>query len=351
MDDHRTGNDRTGTETALWAWFLFGESGLPTQRAKALLAAWTARGLSLQEALARLPQDALALGLTPAERAHLQAPPQAPPAVTAMRWDDPRYPPGLEALPLKRRPALLFYEGEPDLLARPLIYLAPGELDDVATRKLREVISLLIGEDLLLSFYEDSPQGHVLFEEMAYGSGEALLFARAGLEARSPSDHEQVLLADNRLLVVSPLPSRAPATPGWDGVLQEVAMAAAERALLSGAASHAPGAIPGLSAKPTLSLSPVPTGTPVPSNVELAEVPADVLPWIDRLFTTEELELVAKDAVAATTARDEQATEAADLGQVDLGPPPSPEEILETLSKGGTVPDSLRRRLLGNDAD
>ncbi|MGC9523019.1 MAG: hypothetical protein ACP5HG_14190, partial [Anaerolineae bacterium] len=345
---------RPDPETALWAWLLFGESGIPTQRAKALLSEWTTQGVTLQSIVARLPQDASTFGLTRAEGACLQQRPDALPAVTALRWDDVRYPPGLEGLPLKLRPALLFYDGEPDLLLRPLVYLAPGELDDVASRRLHEAISLLMGEDLLLAAYEGSQQADLLVEELVYGSGEALLFARSGIGARTPSEREHALLASQQLLVVSPLPPHADARSAWERVLRAVAIAAAERVLLAGAVAQAPGEVPELGDKPALSLSPPPTGTILPPNVELAEAPVDVLPWIDRLFTIAGGELVVADAAtpdAATRAANHKggAEDDAKLGQVDLGPPPSPDEILETLSRGGAVPEALRRRLLGED--
>ncbi|NBD35472.1 MAG: hypothetical protein GVY30_05685, partial [Chloroflexi bacterium] len=60
-------------DIALWYWFLF-ESNLSTQRAKTLLADWQKRDLSLEDVLARLPQEANSLGLTPQEARQLRPP-------------------------------------------------------------------------------------------------------------------------------------------------------------------------------------------------------------------------------------------------------------------------------------
>jgi len=332
-------------DAALWAWFLFG-SGLPTLRAKTLLGTWHTQSLTLQAALARLPGDAAALGLTPAEAARL-SPPEALPELQALTWDASLYPAGLHRLPVKLRPALLYYRGEPTLLSRPIITLAPGSLDHGRQDHLREVINLLLGEELLLAAYEGSDQATLLMEEMTYSPGETLLFARAGLEARAPSGTESQLIGDARLLVLSPLPPTAPHRSAWDRLLTQVALAAADRIILSGDTAQQPHAVTGLGTTPTLALSGTPPDIRVPaaqmpSNIQVTNAPADVLLWVESLFPEHELEGTA----GQTTVTDDVSAYA--LPEEDLGPPPSTDEILATLGRGGTIPEALRRRLEGN---
>ncbi len=327
-------------DAALWAWFLF-DSGLPTQRAKSLLDAWHTQSLTLQAALALLPGDAVALGLAPAEAARL-SPPEALPELQALTWDASLYPAGLNRLPVKLRPALLYYRGEPTLLVRPIITLAPGSLGQGPQDHLREVINLLLGEELLLAAYEGSDQATLLMEEMAYGQGEILLFANAGLEARDPSGTESRLLDDGRTLVLSPLPPRAPHRPAWDSILTQVALAASDRIILSGDKAQQPHTVTGLGSTPTLALSGTPPDVRVPANIQVTDAPADVLLWVESLFPERELE----GTSGQTTATADVPSYA--LPEEDLGPAPSTKEILATLGKGGTIPEALRRRLEGD---
>jgi hypothetical protein len=332
-------------DAALWAWFLF-DNGLPTQRAKALLDAWHTQSLTLQDALARLPSDAAALGLTPAEAARL-SPPEALPELQALTWNASLYPAGLHRLPVKLRPALLYYRGEPTLLSRPIITLAPGSLDQSPQDNLREVINLLLGEELLLAAYEGSDQATLLMEEMTFSQGEILLFANAGLEARDPSGTESRLLGDGRTLVLSPLPPAAPHRPAWDSILTQVALAASDRIILSGDMAQQPHTVTGLGTTPTLALSGIPPDVRVPaaqmpSNIQVTDAPADVLLWVEGLFPEHELEGTAGQTTATAD------VSAYALPEEDLGPAPSTKEILATLGKGGTIPEALRRRLVGD---
>jgi len=333
-------------DAAVWAWFLF-DSGLPTQRAKALLDAWHTQSLTLQAALARLPGDSAALGLTPAEAARL-SPPEALQELQALTWDATLYPAGLNQLPVKLRPALLYYRGEPALLCRPIITLAPGSLDQRPQEHLREVINLLLDEELLLAAYEGSDQATLLMEEMTFSQGETLLFARAGLEARAPSGTESQLIADAKLLVLSPLPPTAPHRSAWDSILTQVALAAADRIILSGLAAQQPHAVAGLGTTPTLALSGTRPDVRVPAaqmprNIQVADAPADVLLWVESLFPEHEL---LEGTERQTTASGNVSSNA--LPEEDLGPAPSTEEILATLGRGGTIPEALRRRLEGD---
>jgi hypothetical protein len=331
--------------TARWAWFLFA-SNFSTARAKHLLVDWSAQDLTFDEVVNRLPRQARDLGLTSSEAAQLSNPGEM--SVTALTWDDPRYPRGLLSLPLKLKPALLFYDGESTLLNRPIVYLTPAELESDEEREvLRELINLVLGEHFLIGVYEGSEQARVLFEEMIYTEGEALLFATAGLQARSPSDVERELVAANRLIVVSPLAPEVAHRPTWEPVLREVAAAAADRVLLTGLAAHQPAAVIGLGEQPALAVSGKAPSRPLPDNVQSTTMPADALLWLDNLLAaTTDLESGADDREVTSPA---PMVEPEELTGSDLGPPPSPDEILDTLENGGRIPDVLRRRLVGDD--
>ncbi|MGC9347910.1 MAG: hypothetical protein ACP5JG_07220 [Anaerolineae bacterium] len=337
-------------KTSRWAWFLF-KSGLPTARAKQLLAEWSEQDLALEQVLKRLPAGAPKLGLTPTEAGQLASRGEMP--VTALSWDDARYPQGLLSLPLKLRPALLFYDGEPTLLDRTIVYLPPAELASEEDREIvRETISLVLGEHLLLGVYENSKQAMVLFEEMTYTEGEALLFASAGLGSRSPTGLERALVDAGRLIVVSPLAPEVAHRHAWEPVLRQVAATAADRLLLTGEAARHPTAVVGLECQPTLAISDEVPSTPLPDNVQSTRMPADALLWLDSLLADAvdlELELgdlrIESEGVSSAPAEAERLTEA------DLGPPPSPQEILSILESGGKIPEALRRRLLGEDKD
>ena len=333
-----------------WAWFLF-ESGLTPGRAKQLLADWSELGLTLETVLDKLPAQAREFGLTPSEAAQLAQ--RGKMDVKALTWDDIRYPQGLLSLPLKLRPALLFYEGDSALLDRTLVYLVPAELPSDEDREmLRETISLVLGEHLLLGVYQDSAQALMLFEEMTYTEGEALLFASTGLAARSISDVAQALVDAGRLLVISPLAPDVGYRPAWEPILREVAATAADRLLVTGEAARHPAAVIGLGHEPALAISGEVPAPPVPDNVQSTTMPADALLWLDNLLAeaadlaAEPEDLAAETSGAPTSAEE---TKAEGLTEMPPGPPPSPEEILTTLERGGKIPDVLRQRLLGDE--
>ncbi len=348
-------------ETALWAWFLF-RSGLPASRAKALLQEWRSRGLSLREALA-LPRAQL--GISPQEAARLHPPAELPPA-TALRWDNGYAPAhdigrGLLSLPLKLRPALLFYHGEVALLGRPLVYLAPAPMNAEDKQMLHEALSLLADEPLLLGVYAASPQVPILLEELVHSTGEAVIFARTGTSIHRPTDREASLIEQGRLIIVSPLPPQTAYQPAWDTVLQQVAVAAAGRVLLTGEAARNSSLVPGLEVaqqdtSAVLALTATDPQSSEPAGYQIADTPAAVLPWVDTLFANASLDAEATEPHGAAGPAGRESTapywvgpELTEMVEADLGPPPSAEEIIETLSKSGTIPEALRRRLLGDE--
>lgn len=338
------------SRAGLWAWFLF-DSGLGTQRAKELLSAWQTRSWSLKEALDRASMDSDQLGLTP-EEVRLLSPPGLPPAIDALLWDDALYPAGLSGLPIRLRPALLFYRGDPALMMRPIVYVAPSELTSDDEERLREIVNLLIDEDLLFSAYAGSAQAKLLLEELAYGHGEALLFAQAGLAARDASKQEAQLILENRLLVASPLPPNTRHRPAFTAILQQVAAAAADRMILSGTAARHPAETQGLADTPALAITGTAPGAIVPHNVRVAAAPAGALAWLGPGFPSEddaavegEQDTSAEMRDRSLASKDEAGNQTYALPEEELGAPPSPEEIIETLSQGGRIPEMLRRRL------
>jgi hypothetical protein len=336
-------------KAGLWSWFMF-ESGLGTHRAKELLAAWDQRAWSLEEALRIAGTEPKRVGLTPAEAKQL-IPPGLLPFVDALAWDDPYYPVGLNRLSIRLRPALLFYLGEPALTAHPIIYLAPADLEPGAEDNVREIVNLLIGEDLLFAAYSQSLQARILLDELAYGQGAALIFANAGLEAYPIGKGARALLAQERLLLMSPLPPKTPQRPSLAAVLEHVAMAAADRIILTGTGDASPTAFPELADTPTIAVYGTDhKGDPAP-NVRQVDAPTDILTWIgltSPLTQSAEDPTIHPEAAApprATAPPQDNPDETYALRNSDLGPPPSPDEILDTLKRGGSIPEALRRRL------
>ncbi|MBN2391778.1 MAG: hypothetical protein JXR84_13715 [Anaerolineae bacterium] len=323
------------SETQLWMWFLF-NAGLAPLRAKTLLAMWDQRGLTLRAVLEALPAQAKALGLTPEEATKLH-PPRELPDVSALRWNETLYPLGLQQLPFKLRPALLFYTGELSLLMHPMIYLAPGLLDAETHELLQETVGILLGENLLLAAFRESLQAALLLEEMIASEGEALLFAKQGLEQLTLPEQEQTLLQDERLLVLSPLPPTTLPNPAWDDVLEQVAAAAAMRRVYSGPAAldKTEAGTNALANALLLAASP---GTNAPQGIRVVTNAAEAALWLTELPTAP----VSPTQQAAAMPSPELA--AAPLADS----PPSPTEALRILEKGGRVPEALKKRLFGN---
>ncbi len=322
-------------ETHRWIWLLF-RTSLPAQRAKALLYRWHRQGLTVEEVLRRLPGQAQALGLTAEEAAALR-PPERFPEVAALRWDEPTYPAGLRDLPLKLRPAVLFYAGRADLLLRPRIYLPPTVLTPEAHPLLHEAVSILLGEELLPATFRESEQAALLMDEMEIGEGEILLFTRSGLDQVELTEREQELVDAGRLLLVTPLPPETGENPAWEAVLQQLARASVDRCITTDLA-----AATSESAPPTLLLSEGSLRQELPATVMSIEDPALLIPWL-------------ADVTAVSPDRPPMATPAGETGELltelPPEPPPTPEEALRTLQSGGQVPEVLRRRLFGEKED
>ena len=329
-------------ETQLWYWLLF-RSELPTSRAKDLLDRWTEAGQTLSDVLRGLPRGAAQFGLKTEEARQLQ-PPNKLPDINAIRWDESRYPQGLQRLPLKLRPALLFVEGPEALLERQVVTLPPAPIAEAEREAAREALSLLLGESLLPAAVQGSDQAALLLVEMSHAEGDVLLMARAGLDQIERSEAARRLLANERLLLVSPLPPGTPPNPKWAAVLREVEAAMADRCLLTTAR---PPVARFLSTHPEIPLLWLHTGVgkaQVPDHAEHAKEPATLLTWLAGEAQPEQ-SLQAQPAPSLADA-------ARPLGEAPPDePPPTPEETLQILQKGGDVPPALRARLMGEAPD
>ncbi len=322
-------------ETSLWAWFLF-NSGIPPQRAKLLLAQTNKQNVTLAEVLQNASAHAKSLGLAPDEVARLKTQPNLAMPVAAVRWNEPHYPAGLQNLPLKLRPALLFYTGEPALLLRPIVYLAATPLNPQTQETIQEVIGSLLGEAVLLAALQGSPQAEILFEEMRNGDGEAMIIIRQGVGQTEPSPEVQTWLESGRLLALTPLPPQTPANPAWDAVLEQVAFSAAWRCV---AAELTPEVA--ASTTPTALLTSTTEAT-YPPHIQLLDDPGEISLWLTDTPTP--VAAVRNDLAAPHGELPAALTE---LPVAPPEPPRSPAEILQTLESGGKVPEALRKRLLG----
>lgn len=326
-------------ETQLWYWLLF-DSELSTSRAKELLAWCSDQEETLDDVLSALPREATRFDLKPQEARKLH-PPEDLPDVNAIRWDEGRYPQGLRRLPLKLRPALLFVEGPAALLERPIVTIPPALITDGEKEIVREALSLLLDESLLPAVVHGSDQAVLLTAEMAHTAGHALLFVRAGLDTAELDEVERALLAQDRLMLVSPLPPGTSSNPTWDRVLSEVEAAMADRCVLTTTQPSVPRFLSNQPEIPILWLHTGTGKTHVPDQVEHADDPAALLVWLTEEADSEKTSETQPSLSIADAARP--------LGtELPDDPPPTPEETLRVLKKGGNVPPVLRKRLLGD---
>lgn len=318
----------------LWAWFVF-KSGLSPIRAKELLVAWERRGLTLSEALRQLPQAAAELGLTPDETHGLRRPDHLT-SMRALTWHHELYPAGLRHLPLRLRPALLFYRGEVSLLSRPLVLLGPTQpTQQTPIDLLEETLDLILGEAWAIGAFDHTPQATLLLNALSHTEGEAVLFLRSGLEARQWCDKELTFLKTQRLVALSPLPPQTPEAPAWVPLLEHVAMAAASRIITAGSPEAITQFAQRCFDRPLLGLTEhIPANTKKAGSFAITDQPTDILIWLT----------------------DESVLTNRDLRETDTQPPmeqPKPElspgEILAILESGGKIPSALRKRLTSHN--
>ena len=308
-------------ETALWAWFLF-RSGLGLAQAKAVLARLE-RGERLATLLPALRRDPRRWGLTPAQAARLH-PPSQPTPVSALRWDEAAYPASLRRLPLERRPALLFYRGDPQVLRGPLCLFDEAPPADEGL--LDEALALLLDEWPTAAVW-GSRAAERLVAALREMSGTAILFVRQGLATFEPPAEVGGLVEEGRLLLLSFLPDTRLPSPRWAALLAETEAAAA--AYLIHCGTEPPALAPLASA--CLWLTAAPPAAPPPA-VTVVTAPALLpLALADR---------PSRPAPASRPAVPEPEEERL-----------SPQEALARLGAAGKVPDKLRRRLLGRADD
>lgn len=332
----------TMQETSLWTWFLF-SSGIPSQRAKLLLTQTNKQNITLAEMLQNVPAHAKSLGLAPDEIARLKTQPNISTPVAAVRWNEPHYPSGLQNLPLKLRPALLFYSGEPALLLRPIVYIAATPLNPQTQETIQEVVGSLMGEDVLLAALQDSPQAEILFEEMRNGAGEAMIITRQGINRTEHTPEVQAWLDSKRLLALTPLPPQTLANPAWDTVLEQVAFSAAWRCVAAELTTEVAACT-----TPTVLLTPT-TEAAYPPHIQVLDDPGEITLWLTdtplpAVIVHNDL-AVARDSSPAVL--EELPAMLTELPVAPPEPPRSPVEIMQTLEAGGKVPEALRKRLLG----
>ncbi len=313
---------REQRETARWYWLLF-ESSFSTLNAKRHLARWQEQGLSLNDVLDLLPDRRREVGLTRDEARQLR-PPDSLPTVQALRWNSPHYPDGLHDLPLRRQPALLFARGDTALLTRPIVTFVPGNPNEETMAMLREVMGVLLGENLLLAALTNSVQAKLLLDEMTYSDGEIVLFATSGMDRYEPTGIETRYVDAGRLVLATPLPPAMTANPSLEPLLRQIASAASARRILSSASD---GSDAGDPARPTRAL----TRPPRPSastHLQFTDNASDVLVWVqdpERDLNRDPLPTGEQDDTPAT--------------------PLTPEQTLNLLEQGGNVPPALRARL------
>jgi hypothetical protein len=253
-------------------------------------------------------------------------------------------------LPLKTRPALLFYQGAATLLSKPLLYFVPGALATDNEERVRETLALLLDEPVLVAAFEGSPQAGLILEEMAAAEGEMLLFVRSGLKRRSSTEPESRLIAQERLIVLSPLSPETQYQANFDTVLQQVAWYASDRVILTAEGGFQGLPSEWLETKPVLALGAPPMPPSISSRGVRSMDATDVLSWIEGfppVSQPDESTSAVMPRLQAPGTQDSSATdEALTLDNEPLLPPLSPDEILKTLGQGGTVPEVLRRRIL-----
>ncbi len=305
-------------KATLCTWFLF-HSGLKTSRAKSLLHQWRRNGLTITEALQKLPDAADKLGLTSAEAARLKPPPNLPP-VTALCWDDALYPAGLADLPLKQRPALLFYEGERDILRHNRIYLPASPASPEERELLQEAVEVLLGEGITPATFAGSETAEILLEVMATTEGHALLWADRGLNRTILSPQAQKWRDRQRLLIITPLPPGTRHNPAWRGLLHAVAEADAAGCITTEVTYPQTMSI----VRPVLLLGGS-ADQSHPAHVTASDEPLEILFWLPH----------------ESPAPPSPIPVAEPLPEYTL----TPEETLQLLESGGHVPDVLKARL------
>lgn len=315
-------------ETALWARLLFG-AGLKTYIAKQLLCLLHEKNLTLEEIIRMPSSQSSSMGFGPYQSALSQMP-VGRPDTSAIRWNESLYPQGLHDLETKYKPALLFFSGALELLARPIIYLQPGELSAKGEELLPGLADILLDGSLLPAVFTGSPQENILIEQMSYSDGEVLIFVDQGLDRWTPSAEVAQHMHAGRIVALSPMPPGAEANPPLIPIIQKIGAAVAHRWVISSRYDNH-SQYDSLSRSTLLLLSNTTPGAQQLPDTETAVDIADAIQWLNNTFNSDTEQSVGKEEVIAET---------------NL-PPISSEQALHILELGGKVPEALRQRLLG----
>jgi len=324
-------------ETDLWRWWLF-ESGLSRRRAREIImqgAQSNALSLFWQAGPEILAQQ---LALSPTEIALLREAQAGWPQIEArfeaernqgmktLRLNEPGFPDSLlRFLPPDQRPLLLFLRGETTLLDLPLALPATAAPLDAPTEAWTlETLAELTAEGALALFIARAgfdARGVKAFLEA--GIPFALVIPQ-GIAAYEPPAGLQKALDEERVLLISPF------QPHWQPP------ARSENPMLPHASDFAKSLAHALLA-PGAPLPHPAAGQPCfrgPGVADEERCP-DVYDGAEAFF----LRLAEAAAPIPLTP-----TAAAPTPDPDL-PPPSPEEILSTLTQGGKIPPALAARL------
>ncbi len=324
-------------ETDLWRWLLF-ESGMSRRRAREIImqgAQSSALSLFWQAGPAILTQQ---LSLSPDEAPLLDAARIHWPQMTrrfeqerslgikTLRLNEPGYPATLiRFLAPEKRPLLLFLRGETALLDLPMILPVADTPPEAATADWAlETLAELTAEGALALFVARAG-----FEA---GAARAFLDARLpfalvipqGLVAYAPPAGLQQALDENRALLISPF------QPDWRPPVHS------ENPLLP----HASGFARAL-AQALLALTPAipehPRAQPCFHGPDITAPQScrDEYPGAESFF------LRLAEAAATISAETPHRRPAPQPDE----PPPSPAEILSTLTQGGKIPPALAARL------
>jgi len=324
-------------ETDLWRWLLF-ESGLTRRRAREIIlqgAQSSALSLFWQAGPVILAQQ---LGLAPAETA-LVTQAQAAWAqieqrfeaerslgIKTVRLNDLAYPPSLTRfLPLDQRPMLLFLRGEAMLLDMPMILPAAKTPPNAATETwLLDALAELTAEGALALFIARAGfEARCVKAFLDVGLPFALVIPQ-GLAAYAPPAALQQAVADDLALVISPFqPDWQPPDSGPNPLLPHAIGFA--RTLAHALLSITPPAAAPCERQPCFRGPDVPAIEHCPDAYEGPEA----------LFLR----------LAESLAQPHSLQKSAPTPPQPAPEPISPEEILETLTKGGHIPTALAARL------
>ena len=325
-------------ETDLWRWLLF-ESGLSRRRAReiilqgaqsnALSLFWQAGAAILAQQLELAPDEAKRMEAARANWPQIQRKfeMERRSGVVTLRLNESGYPDTLNRfLPPERRPLLLFLRGETELLDLPMV-LPVAETPPADTDWALTTLAELTTEGALALLIAragfEARAARVFLDAHA----PFVLVVPQGLAAYSPPAGLQKALDENRVLLISPF------QPDWQPPHNAPNPMLPHASGFARVLAHALLALTGPAPEPA-------SGQPCfrgPDCADCERCP-DVYDGAESFF----LRLAEAAAPIPPITTTTTPTPHPDL------PPPSPEEILSTLTQGGKIPPALAARLKNN---